>query len=291
MGYISKLVKVRKLVQDSLEENISRESFDKTLQLLIDTDSVKSKSVSNRVCLSITKNSTKVVADNRTFWKTVKPLLSGKVTKYSKINLVEDDKIISRGNQIAKKFSEYFTNILILNMPSNGYKCPDSSEQDPNLKVLDKYQNHPSIKLIKAKNNSQVFKFNQINVEQVKKSFQSLNPIKATQKTFSQNIHVTTSMIQSILQNFPTNRNKWASYLHIKKSKISKENYRPVSILQNVSKIYERCLYDQIATFFELIFSTYQCGFHKGYSTQHCLLALIEKWEKTLDTGGILEHY
>ena len=49
---------VRKLVQDSLEENISLESFEKTLQHLIDNDSVKSNSVSNRVCLSIPKNNT-----------------------------------------------------------------------------------------------------------------------------------------------------------------------------------------------------------------------------------------
>ena len=47
---------VCKLVQNSLEENISRESFDKTLQLLIDSESVKSNSVSNRVCLSIPKS-------------------------------------------------------------------------------------------------------------------------------------------------------------------------------------------------------------------------------------------
>ena len=38
---------VLKLVQDSLEENISRESFDKTLQFLIDNDFVKSNSISN----------------------------------------------------------------------------------------------------------------------------------------------------------------------------------------------------------------------------------------------------
>ena len=31
-----------------------------------------------------------------------------------------------------------------------------------------------------------------------------------------------------------------------KKSKYSKDNYRPVSILSNKSKIYERCIYDQI---------------------------------------------
>ena len=125
---------------------------------------------------------TKVVTDNRTFWKTVKPLLSEKVTKHSEINLVEDDKIISRDVQIAKKFSEYFINIPILNMPSNSYKCPDSSEQDPILKILDKYKNHRSIKLINAKNNSQVFKFSQIDIEEVKKSFQSLDPKKAAQK-------------------------------------------------------------------------------------------------------------
>ena len=97
---------------------------------------------------------TKAVIDKRTFWKTVKPLMSENVTKHFKLNLVKDDKIISRDDQIAKKFSEYFISIPILNMPSNGYKCPHSSEQDPILKILDKYKDHPSIKLIKAKNNS-----------------------------------------------------------------------------------------------------------------------------------------
>ena len=77
---------------------------------------------------------------------------------------------------------KYFIRILILNIPSNGYKCPDSSEQDSTLKVLDKYKDHPSIKLIKAKWNSQVFKFSQIDIEEVEKSFQRLDPKKAEQK-------------------------------------------------------------------------------------------------------------
>ena len=67
-------------------------------------------------------------------------------------------------------------------MPSNGYKCPHSSEQDPILKILGKYKDHPSIKLIKAKNSSKVFKFRQIDIEEVKKNFQSLDPKKAAQK-------------------------------------------------------------------------------------------------------------
>ena len=49
---------VLKLARDSLKENISQKSFGKTLQFLIDSNSVKSNSFSNRVCLSIPKNNT-----------------------------------------------------------------------------------------------------------------------------------------------------------------------------------------------------------------------------------------
>ena len=104
-----------------------------------------------------------VVTDNRIFWKTVKPFLSESITKHSNISLTEDEKIISGDNRIAKKFSEYFINIPILNIPSHGYnKCPDSLEQDPVLKIVHKYRDRPSIKLIKVKNNSQFFSFTQI---------------------------------------------------------------------------------------------------------------------------------
>ena len=33
--------------------------------------------------------------------------------------------------------------------------------------------------------------------------------------------------------------------------------------------------------------SKYQCGFRKGYNAQHCLLAMIEKWEKAVDNGNV----
>ena len=70
------------------------------------------------------------------------------------------------------------------------------------------------------------------------------------------------------------------------KSKNSKDNYRPLSISSNISKIYERCLYDQIQVFFDSILSKYQCGFRRGYNAQHCLITLSEKWKKSVDNGG-----
>ena len=70
------------------------------------------------------------------------------------------------------------------------------------------------------------------------------------------------------------------------KSKNSKDDYRSVSISSNISKIYERCLYDQIQIFFDSILSKYQCGFRRGYNAQHCLTTLIKKWKKSVNNGG-----
>ena len=73
-----------------------------------------------------------------------------------------------------------------------------------------------------------------------------------------------------------------------KEEKLDKSNYRPVSILPVISKIYERLMYDQMYKYFDQIFSKFQCGFRKGFSTQNCLLYMIENWKESLDHGG---HY
>ena len=61
--------------------------------------------------------------------------------------------------------------------------------------------------------------------------------------------------------------------------------YRLVNILPNVSKVHKRLMYDQINAYFETILSNIQCGFQKGYSAQHCLIALTKKYCKFLDRG------
>ena len=62
-----------------------------------------------------------------------------------------------------------------------------------------------------------------------------------------------------------------------KGSKNSKENYKSVSILPNISKIYERCLFKPMSNYFENTFSKFQCGFRQGLSAQYCLISMIEK--------------
>ena len=71
--------------------------------------------------------------------------------------------------------------------------------------------------------------------------------------------------------------------VHKKGAKMSKDNYIPVSILSNISKIYERLTFEQISEYFEPILSKFQCGFRKGFGAQHCLLAMLENWKSAVD--------
>ena len=66
-----------------------------------------------------------------------------------------------------------------------------------------------------------------------------------------------------------------------------KNNYRPVSILPCLSKAFEKRMYDQIYAHTDSIFSNAQSGFRKGYSAQYSIIAMIEKWRRILDEGGI----
>ena len=53
-----------------------------------------------------------LIADNKKFWKTVKPLFSGKISHRDIISLTEDGKTITEDLQIAEIFNNYFSNVI-----------------------------------------------------------------------------------------------------------------------------------------------------------------------------------
>ena len=83
---------------------------------------------------------------------------------------------------------------------------------------------------------------------------------------------------------FPTSiKSTIITPVHKKSPNTSRDNFRSVSILPNISKIYDIVMFKQMSEFFEPILSKYQCGFRKGFSAQHCLLAMLEKWKSAVD--------
>ena len=63
----------------------------------------------------------------------------------------------------------------------------------------------------------------------------------------------------------------------------SKENFRPVSTLPVMLKIYIKLLFKQLTVFVDQNLSKYQCGFRKGLSAQYSLVAMLEKWKCAVD--------
>ena len=66
-------------------------------------------------------------------------------------------------------------------------------------------------------------------------------------------------------------------------------NYRPISLLSNISKIFERVMYNRIEEFLaehDIIYDL-QFGFRKKYSTNHVLLSIVEKIRSNLDKKNV----
>ena len=68
------------------------------------------------------------------------------------------------------------------------------------------------------------------------------------------------------------------------------ENYRPISILPTISKIYERHIASQIHDYFSSTKITHktQSGFRKQHSCQTSLTRLIDAWIKDIDNGKLI---
>ena len=218
------------------------------------------------------------------------------------ITLVENNNIISSEIEIAEKLNAFFSNIVKeLNIKvKEDLLCDVSDINDPVERAIQKYKNHPSIQMIKETfDSNKTFSFDLVSSDTIFKEILSLDTKKATHSNdvptkivkanadlFS--IFVSNAFNESVISGKFLSVLKLADVkpVHKKKSRLEKTNYRPVSLLPNISKVFERCMHRQISEYFETVLSKFQCGFRKGYSTQDCLLALVENFKRALDQGN-----
>ena len=92
----------------------------------------------------------------------------------------------------------------------------------------------------------------------------------------------TTSITVLLIVNFLMNQNTLIP-VHKNNEKCNKINYRPVSILTNISKIYEKFMYGQLLKYFDSLLATNQCGFRKGFRSQYCLLVMLERFKEAIE--------
>ena len=168
-------------------------------------------------------------------------------------------------------------------------------------KAIKKFGHHPSI--IDIKKNVSVgtkFSFKEVSLHDMTKEINSLNVKKSGTfmnipvKRLKEVVDIVAQPLTDIWKHEIVLGRKFASQLkladitplHKKLETINKENYRPVSLLPVVSKIFERLMQNQMIGYIEQSLSPYLRGYRKGFNSQYALLAMIEKWKKCLDGDG-----
>ena len=167
--------------------------------------------------------------------------------------------------------------------------------------VIGKFENHPSIVCIKE--NVKIdnrFSFSEVNVDDIQKEIKLLSNKKAgtfmniPTKQLKRSVDIISQPLMEIWNDDIIRNKKFPTKLKLadltpifkKLENILAENYRPVSILPVVSKVFERLMQKQVNNFIEKHLSPYLCGYRKGYNSQYALLVMIEKWKMSVDNNG-----
>ena len=197
----------------------------------------------------------------------------------------------------------YFFHLSFLSILSLRYPI-EYNPSDVIGRIIKSYQNYTSVLKIKNKFGSDLnsFDFQQIATSKVKKLLKEIEIKKAAAvdtiptKLINIGVDIIAERLMQAINYclrqgiFPANA-KIASVVPVDKAKPDKYdilNYRPVSILNTFSKIYEKEIKNQLVSFFDKYLSFFISAYKKNYSTQQVLILLFEEWREKLDKNFIV---
>ena len=214
-------------------------------------------------------------------WNAIKEIINIKKTKQNiqPVNLNIDDKLSTDVVQISEHFNDYFTSIA----SKIDSKIVQSAKSP--LDYLTDYQQNsfflnPTTKeevedIISTMKNNKATGPNSIPTKILKDLKNSL----AQPLSDIINISFETSTFPNLL--------KVGKVIPIfkKGNKLECSNYRPISLLSNISKIFEKIVHIRLYMFLKehRCLYSYQFGFRCSYSTNHALISLTEEIRTALD--------
>ena len=236
------------------------------------------------------------------FWQTIKPLISHKcINKDDSILLCHNDSVVSKPEQVGELFNEYFINIT-----NNIGKDDSIKELENTMTSIYQHKDHTSIKTIMQSmsenpNVPQEFYFRQTDSNVIRKLLMDLKIKKATGhdmlpakllKLGSESLCLPIAqLINKCISSgkFPSSM-KYADVCPIfkKGNNMDIANYRPVSILPSMSKIFEKVIIEPLSTYFENILTPYVSGFRRQHSCETVLVRMVENVKKALDEGKVV---
>ena len=200
---------------------------------------------------------------SKDFWSLCKPF-----TAREKIALLDSENgdLITNDNQVSSIYNEFFVNITssldIKPWETNSDLSQQSGSEsvDDIGSIMRKFEDHPSVIAIRTICNGKSCNISHVEPHEVYRVICNLNARKAVSGEIPTKIiqmaadlvciPLTDCINASLLNVVFTHVLKLAdvSPVYKKGEKFLKENYRPISVLPPLSKIYEKVLYDQIST-------------------------------------------
>ena len=183
--------------------------------------------------------------------------MSDKVTTFPQMLLVENGEIISDESKVANSYSNFFENAIhSLGIKTNEYSNNNYSLKNSVEIAIKKYEQHPSINLAKENiTNNESFHSLPTKKESILKEIMNFDNKKWNFKNIpTRRLKDVSDICSPILaniwneeillnKNFPENlKLAGVSPTLKKKDRTFVENYRPVSVLPTVSKLFERIM-------------------------------------------------
>ena len=207
--------------------------------------------------------------------------------KNAEIQLSVHGTVVKDQKQVAEVLVDYFATI-----------ADGIGGNSALLKSMDDFKDHPSIQRIKqeSENWSLTPNVKPVTQGQVLVALESLNTNKATgcdgipakvmkigAKELSQPL---TDLFNSCIHNsvWPSDwkHGDWTP-VHKKDDKYSKENYRPITVLPCVDKVFEQLVGTQLTAGFDSHMYEYSSAYRKVHSCETTLINLVEGWRKARD--------
>ncbi|MCG7875530.1 MAG: reverse transcriptase family protein [Candidatus Thiodiazotropha endolucinida] len=238
------------------------------------------------------KNSIENLRDTRGIWRHLKDVHNGNTSSGQILpdELTIDGEHFTDSETIATKFNEFFTSITQILENTN------SSANELDVTKLEDF--------IKDKVPDNItFNIPLITIDQVSSYIRLLDTTKSTGLDgigpkiikLAENClspHIAALINKSINTGTFPNQLKYAKVLPVYKTgqKADPSNYRPISILPTISKIFEKHINKHLMNYlnkYKLLHES-QSGFRQKHSCQTALIKLVDQWMSCIDKGDLV---
>ena len=220
--------------------------------------------------------------NSRKVWSGVRDLISNKANPECSISITSGNSVTSDPETVANHFNDFFTTIA------------DSirDKMQPSFNHFSNFLKEPNLNsLLLAPTNAEEIAEVICSFSISKASGPNSIPARIL-KLINNDISVPIStLINSSFASgiFPTvlKISKVVPVFKNKGSPLEVSNYRPISLLSNLEKIYEKVMYSRLIGFLEENNQIYsrQFGFRKSHSTENTLINIVERIRNSLDNG------